>query len=273
MAELIPTGGCYNGMRYAVDGAGQGARNWVADYNTAAIMNDGQILILAVNIDGDDMNDATDATFKIQWENNDDAPGIWNDLAATGELKWATVSDLIDGNAVIEAEDCGANVVNCAGKGWPHADGIEKEGANGFTRTIIDDIFQDFHWAIDLSDADSANQDHYNFRLTTDIDSVIGTMVALLQVVIAGEIAGITKNADRSSVIGGVTVTAYRSDEAGSDPKPTNAAFVGQVVSHASTGVYAIGSLFAGAKYFLHFYKDDTEDLSDGSPEITAVAL
>jgi hypothetical protein len=45
-----------------------------------------------------------------------------------------------------------------------------------------------------------------------------------------------------------------------------------QVVSHATTGVYSLVGLVSGTKYFLHFYKDDTADLSGGSLEITAVA-
>ena len=147
MTELVPAGGCYNSMRYAVNGAGAGARNWVAAHNTAATMTDAQLLILAVCIDADDMNDATSATFKIQWANNTDSPTTWNDLASTGEIKWSSSTDLVDGNAVVAAEDSGGNVVNCTNKGWARRDGLEKEGANGFTRTITQDRYEEFHWA------------------------------------------------------------------------------------------------------------------------------
>jgi hypothetical protein len=268
--ELLDAGGCYNSMRYAIDGAGQGARNWAAAHNTPATMNNQQLLILAVCIDADDMNDADDATFKIQWENFSDDPGAWNDLAGTGEIKWSSLTDLVDGNAVVVAEDSGGNVVDCSTKGWPHRDGVEIEGKNGITRTVVQDAYEDFHWAIDLSGADHVNGDVYGFRLTQADDTVIGTMSDRLTVITAGKIDGTTKNKDRTSAVGGVTVTAYESDEAGSDPKPIGA-HVAQVVSHVSTGVFSLTALTSGSKYFLHFYKDDTDDFSDGSPEVTAV--
>lgn len=270
MTELLAAGGCYNSMRYARDGAGAGERDWAAVYNTVASIGHMRRLILAVCIDADDMNDATDATFKIQWENNSDNPGTWNDLAATGEIKWASDTDLVDAATVTSAEDSGGNVVDCSTKGWSRRDGLEKEGANGFTRTIAQDAYEEFHWAIDLSGADYANEDQYGFRLTQSDDTVIGTMSALLTVVTSGKIDGTTKNKDRTSAVGGVTVTAYASDEAGTDPKPIGR-LVSQVVSHATTGVYSLMGLISGTKYFLHFYKDDTDDVSDGSPEVTAV--
>lgn len=271
MPELLAIGGCYNAMRYARDGAGQGDRDWAAAHNVAATLTEAMRLILAVNVDGDDMDDATDATFKIQWENYSDDPGTWNDLAATGEIKWAIDTDLINGNAVVEAEDSGGNVVDCSGRGWSHGDGREQEGVNGITFTVVDDVTVDFHWAIDLSGADAANEDEYNFRLCQSDDTVIGTMVARLTVVKAGKIDGVTQNIDRTAAVGGATVTAYESDEAGSDPKPISDGFKAQVVSHATTGVYSLtGNIVSGKKYFLHFYKDDAPDLSDGSIEITA---
>lgn len=269
--ELMAAGGCYNGMRYASDGAGQGARDWLAAYDTVATIGHTIRLILAVCIDADDMNTATDATFKIQWENYSDNPGVWNDLAATGEIKWASDTDLINNNAVVPGEDCGANVEDCTGKGWSHRDGLEKEGENGFTRTIDQDAFEDFHWAIDVSGADYVNEDEYNFRLTQADNTVIGTMVARLTVVTGGKIIGTTKNKDRTAAVGGVTVTAWESDEAGSDPKPKSQSFRAQVVSHVTLGTFTLLALFSGKKYFLHFYKDAANDLSDGSPEVTAV--
>ncbi len=268
MPELLATGGCWNAGRIALDGAGAGARNWQAAIETNVVLTDAQIAIFAHCVDSDDMDDATDATFKLQWRNVSDA-GSWNDLAATGEIKWATVSDLVDGNAVVVAEDSGGNSVNCSTKGWSHTDGIEKEGANGFTRTIFEDEFQDFHWALDLSDADAINADEYEFRLTESGGTVIGTSLATLTVVVAGKIDGTTKNNDRTSAVVSVQVTAYLSDEA-SPPKPVGA-HVAQLVSSGADGTFSLLGLVSGSKYFLHFFKDDTADLSDGSIEITAV--
>lgn len=270
--ELMAAGGCYNSMRYALDGAGQGARNWRAAHNQAAQMTQLMRLILAVNVDGDDMNDADDASFKIQWANVSDAPTTWYDLSSSGEIRYASDTDLIDGNAVVEAEDSGGNVVNCTGKGWSRADGIEVEDKNGITRTVVQDTFQDLHWAITLANADYENGDEYSFRLCQADDTVIGTMVANLTIVKAGKIDGITKNKDRTSPVVSVTVTAWPSDEAGSNPKPTSEGFVAQGVSDGATGAFSlVGNIISGDKYFLHFYKDDTADLSDGSPEVTAV--
>jgi len=266
MGELLAAGGCYSSMRYARDGAGAGSRDWVVAHNTAGVMTDGEILILAVCIDADDMNDATDATFKIQWRNKTDA-GSFADLAATGELKWSSSSDLSDGATVTADEDSGGNIVDCVGKGWSRRDGLEKEGANGFTRTILDDAFEEFHWAIDLSGAGLG--DDFEFRLTESGGTVIGTMLDVLTVVKAGKIDGTTKNNDRTSAVGSVQVTATISDE-GSPPKPVGSV-ISTVVSNSSTGVYSLVDLVSGSKYFLHFFKDDTNDLSDGSPEVTAV--
>jgi len=268
LVELLAAGGCYNSNRWAKSGAGVGARNWKAAVNADAEMTDISQAILACCIDADDMNNATSATFKIQWRNVTDA-GSFADLAATGEIKWSTTSDLVDGATVTSAEDSGGNL-NCTGKGWSRRDGIEVEGKNGITHTVNQDAYEDLQWAIDLTSADGTNGDQYEFRLCESGGTVIGTCVGKLTVVKAGKIDGVTKNADRSAVVGGVTVSAFRSDEAGTNPKPINI-LRAQVVSDASTGAYSLPDLISGAKYFLHFYKDDTNDLSDGSPEVTAV--
>jgi len=272
MAELLATGGCYDSMRFAKDGAGANVRDWLAEINTAAQMTTAMTLILGVALEGDDMNVATDATFKIQWRNITDA-GSWTDLASTGELHWSTTSDLTNGNSVDSAADSGGHSLNCMGKGWTVMNSREQEGVNGITFTCQDDEYLEFHWAIDLDSADGPNEDEYQFRICESGGSVIGTCNAYLTVVTAGKITGVTKNADRSAVVGGVTVTAMRSDGAGSNPKPViDKVPRAQTVSDGTTGAYTLlGDLVSGATYFLHFYKDDTDDLSDGSPPVTAV--
>lgn len=271
MTELLAAGGCGNDNRIARDGAGAGARDWIDDVGAANVtMNQQELAIIAFCIDADDMNDATDATFKLQWRNVSDA-GSFADLAATGEIKWSSSTDLVDGNAVVVAEDSGANSINCAGKGWTHRDGLEKEGANGFTRTIVQDRFEDFHWAVALDSADHGNGDQYEFRLTQSDATVIKLGTTKLTVVTAGKISGTTKNKNRSSAVVSVRVTVYLSDE-GTPPKPVGPP-VAQLVSSGSDGTYsAEEQIVSGGKYFCHFYKDDTDDLSDGSLEITGVA-
>ena len=274
MAELLDVGGCGEpNNRIANDGAGQGARDWAHELEVAdvEIPVDGTTrVIVAFTIQADDMNDADNATFKLRWRNVSDA-GSFADLAATGEIKWATDTDLIDGNAVVSGEDSGVAIIDCIGKAFSRRDGLEKESANGFTRTINQDASEDFHWAVNLTDADSANGDQYEFQLTESDGTVIKVGTTKLTVVVAGKIDGITKDDSRSSPVDLVTVTAVESDEAGSDQKPTGS-IITQVVSTVTTGAYSLTDMIvSGRKYFLHFYKDDTDDLSDGSIEVTAV--
>lgn len=272
MVELLDAGGCgEDNNRIAFDGAGQGDRDWAHALQATNVEIPSNLrIIVAFTIQADDMNDADDATFKLQWRNVSDA-GSFADLAATGEIKWATDTDLIDDNAVVAGEDSGANVFDCIGKGWSRRDGLEKESANGFTRSINQDAYEDFHWAVNLTDADDANQDQYEFQLTESDGTVIALGVTKLTVVVAGKIDGITKNDTRSAPVDLVTVTALESDGAGSDPKPTGS-IIAQVVSTVTTGAYTLTNMIvSGRKYFLHFYKDDADDLSDGSIEVTAV--
>jgi hypothetical protein len=274
MTELIAAGGCYNCMRFALDGAGVNLRDWRGAIDTTQDFSDVEVLILAVCFDADDMNVATDATFKIQWRNISDA-GSWTDLASTGEIKWGSTSDLVDDASLASAAYADSpSSIDCVAKGWTveSPTSQEVEGANGKTMTVSDDDLHEIHWAIALDSADAANADQYEFRVTDTSSSVIGTGIGKLNVFVPGKIDGTTKNATRSSAVGGVTVSAFVSDGAGSDAKPEGA-LVSQVVSHASTGVYSLTGLASGIKYFLHFYKDDTADVSDGSPEVTAVDL
>lgn len=267
MTELLAAGGCGNDNRIARDGLGPGVRDWLGAVLVANVtLHQFDIAIVAFNIDADDMNNATDATFKVQWRNVSDA-GSFADLAATGELKWATASDLVDGGTVIEAEESGANSVNCANKGWSRRDGLEKEGANGFTRTVNQDAHEDFQWPVDLSGADHANGDQYEFRLTQSDATVIKLGTTKLTVVTAGKIDDVTKNKDRSAAVLSMNVTAFLSD-GGTPPKPTGAV-VAQVVSSGSDGTFSLqGEIVAASKYFL-IYGD--ADQSDGSLEITPV--
>jgi len=270
VTELLAAGGCGNDNRIARDGAGAGARDWLDAVGAANVtLHQLNVAIVAFNIDADDMNDATDATFKLQWRNVSDA-GSFADLAATGEMKWSSSSDLVDDATVVEAEESGANSINCANKGWSRRDGLEKEGANGFTRTITQDAHEDFQWAVALDSADHANSDQYEFRLTQSDATVIKLGTTKLTVVTAGKISGTTKDDDRSAAEVSVTVTAIESD-GGSPEKPTGPV-VAQVVSSGSDGTYSLeGNILSGNVYFLHGWADKASDVSDGSPPITAV--
>jgi hypothetical protein len=265
----ISNGRCVNGIRYALDGAGAGSRNWIEAADVTAEATTAQVIIVAIAFDSDDMN-AINGDFYLEWR-NETAAGSWSDLGSSGELKWSSSSDLSNGATVVEAEQNGTE--NCSSMGVTNTNGVEREGANTVTMSgVSSKLVFDLQWAVDMSGADGANGDQYAFRVSESGggSGVYKTFTALLTAAVAGKIDGTTKNSDRSAAVGGVTVTAYLSDAAGSDPKPIGA-HVAQVVSHASTGVYSLTGLASGVAYFLHFYKDDTADLSDGSPEVTAV--
>jgi hypothetical protein len=267
MASWTGNGGCINGIRFAADGAGQGDRDWLAAVDVAAEVTNAETMILAIAFDSDDMN-AISGDFVLEWQDATDADG-WNDLASSGELKWGTVSDLVNDNAVVSAERNGSE--NCSAMGVSHTDGKEREGANDAAMSsVATKLVFDLQWAIDCSGAE--NNHEYEFRVSESGggSGVYKTFTAKLTTVTAGKIDGTTKDENRDVAVGSVTVSAYLSDGAGSDPKPIGA-LKSQVVSHSSTGVYSLTGLVSGSDYFLHFYKDDTEDLSDGSISVTAV--
>lgn len=265
------TDGCYNGVRFAEGVAGgAGTRTWLAAADTDATNQpNNKTVIVAMAMDTDDMCSLTD-DMVIQWQDDTDVSG-YSDLSGSGELTWSGTSDLTNGNAVVDAESMGEE--NCSTMGATHEDGVEREGANlAAVSGVASKRVVDFHWCVDLSGAEAGHDYSFRFRTATGGGGdLIATTTAVVSVVAAGKIDGTTKNADRSAAVGGVTVTAYRTDDAGSDPKPIGS-MISQVVSHASTGVYSLTGLVSGADYFLHFYKDDTADLSDGSPVVTAVA-
>jgi len=123
------------------------------------VMATNQQLILAAILDGDAMNIATGATFKVQWRDFTDS-GAWTDLAATGEMKWGTSSlQMTNNTALIAAESNGGNTVNCVNKGWTVYAGENDEvvGENMQTESVQDDEIFELHWLIDLADADSAH--------------------------------------------------------------------------------------------------------------------
>lgn len=271
MTDWVANGGCINGIRYANDGAGAGARDWAAAADIGATFIDGVSIIVAVSLDSDDM-DAISGDVVLDWRNVTDNPsGSWTSLAATGELKWATDTDLVNNNAVVDAERNGTE--NCTGMGVSHLDGIEREGANDVALSSVasDSVF-DLQWAVDLTGADGTNGDVYEFRVSEDGSNSYKIFTARITMTPAGKIDDITKNNARTAAVVSVTVSAYASDGAGSNPKPVGP-LVAQVVSSGSDGTYSLqGGLESGEDYFLHFYKDDTADLSDGSPVVTAVA-
>jgi len=269
MTSWTGNGGCINGIRFALDGAGVGSRNWSAAADTGFTYNTEQIVIVAIAFDSDDMN-AISGDFYLEWQNATASDG-WNDLSSSGELAWATVSDLSNGATVVTDERNGTE--NCSTMGVTHTDGVEREGANDVTMSSVSSkLVFDIQWAVDLSSSDGANGDTYEFRVSESGggSGVYKTFTALITVEVAGMIEGITKNANRSAVVGGVTCTCWLSDGGSPDPKPIGP-IASQTVSDGGDGTYHLDALASGSDYFIHFYKDDTDDLSDGSGPVTAI--
>ena len=273
MGALEGEGGCYNGGMVGLAPTAN-TRTWLSTLNEAVMVDftTDQRVIICCSCDGDDMNVASGCDWILRWRNKTDA-GSFATLASTGEIKWATDSNLTNDQALVAAE-AGDNPssVDCTGKGWSVLEGWEVEGASGVTNKAgNDDTLIEVHWAIDISGATAG--DEYEFQFWDDDNAEFtggSTMATTIRPVIPGKIDGTTKNADRSAAVGGVTVSAFASDNAGSNPKPTGE-LASQVVSNATTGVFSVTGLVSGLDYFLHFYKDDTADLSDGSPVVTAV--
>jgi hypothetical protein len=273
MADLISNGGCLNGHRWGLDpGVADTAPLWIEAEGVDVVNHIiGVDIILALSFDGDDMN-LIAGDFEVRWRNVTDA-GSMAVLAATGEMNWAASTALVNGDGVPNAEQFDPG--NCSGMGVDQSinDGIMREGANAADLTDIGDgeVHENW-WAISTDDAVAGKT--YEFEIVetgqTSPYSGANPLSATVSVLAAGKIDGTTKNKDRTAAVGGVTVSAYRSDDAGSDPKPIGP-LAAQVVSHASTGVYSLTGLGSGFDYFLLSYKDDTADLSDGSPVVTAV--
>jgi len=262
-------GGCINGIRFADEG-GSPTRAWIVGADVDAVNQpNNKTIIIDVAADSDDMC-TIDGDFVLEWQNKTDASG-WNDLAATGELKWGTVSDYANNDTLAIADFNGTENCSTMGVTATTEPNTEKEGANLVQVTSIGskDLIN-FCWAVDLSGA-LAGKD-YEFRISQNGggSGIFKTFTAVVSVVAAGKIDVVSRNADSSATVGGVTVSAFTSDEAGTDPKPIGE-MLGQIVTNGS-GVGSVTGLVSGQKYFLHYYKDDTTDLADGTIEITAVA-
>jgi hypothetical protein len=264
------SGGCINGIRFADEG-GSPTRAWIVAADTDADdQPNNKVIIIDVAVDSDDMC-AIDGDFYLEWQNKTDASG-WNDLSSTGELRWGNVSDYANNDTLAIADFNGTENCSTMGVTATTEPNTEKESANLVQLTSIGskDLIN-FCWAVDLNFATAAKD--YEFRISQNGggSGVFKTFTAVVKVVAAGKIDVVSRNKDSSATVGSVLVTAMLSD-GGTPPKPV----VGEkVVAQGTTngsGVLSLTGLVSGFKYFLHYYKDDTADLADGTIEITAVA-
>jgi hypothetical protein len=264
MVNWVTNGGCINGIRYADEAL---VYLVPADTDLDNIPNN-QVIIVSVSLDGDDM-DAISGDFFLEWRNVTDA-GSFADLGSTGELRWGNVSAYANGDNPTTGELNGTE--NCSGMGvTPATFGIQRESANEINLSSVgEDEVSGHFWAVDLNFALAGKS--YEFRITEagGGSGVYKLFTAQINVVQAGKIEIVSRNLDSSSTVGSVVATAIPSDEAGSPKIDLTKKPAGQTTTNGS-GVGTITGLVSGDKYFVHYYKDDTTDLADGTIEITAV--
>jgi hypothetical protein len=263
MANFISNGGCSNGARVARDGAGAGARNWQA---AADIDITGWLLswrmIFATMWDSDDMN-SIDGDFQLQWRNVTDA-GSFADLTATGEVKWATDTDLVNDNAVVSDERGG--VENCTGMGVSHLDGYEIEGASAKDLIgITSDSVFDMQFAVDMSGGDLG--DEYEFRVVeTGTSNSYGTYAGTVKIVEnTGDIVGVTKD-NGGSALASCKYAVFKVTDEG---PPEVYEYKGNGTSDGS-GNYSFTVYWDGStpNYMVYAEKDDTPNVMDATDNV-----
>lgn len=262
MTNWISSGGCYNAMRWSHDGAGAGARDWAAAVDADLGEYPKTIeLILATSWDSDDM-DTISGDFELQFRNLTDA-GAWTVMGAATEVAWGTGTDLVNGNAIVAAEELGVN--NCSGKGPSHLDGVEREGANSVTMSsIASKVFFDLHWAIDLSGATDAKE--YEFRVVeTGTSNVYATLAGTVVAGATGTISGVSKDKDGND-LGSCFVTVHQKVEGGGPPHLYDCKQA--TTSHATTGAYSFSDLLKSKEFFVYFTKENAPHVMDATDDV-----
>jgi hypothetical protein len=133
----------------------------VTNYDTA------NTLIIVIQVD--EVKGPWDAAYTLRWRNETDNPGGgFTALAATGEVKWATDTVLVNGNA-ITSQWC-TNVPG--GSTWQNGEEVEG-AATCDSINLADEYYTEIAWAIDLEDAGAGDQ--FTFQL---YDQTNGAAVA-----------------------------------------------------------------------------------------------
>ncbi|MFX1300369.1 MAG: hypothetical protein ACFFDE_05445 [Promethearchaeota archaeon] len=137
----------------------------VTDYNKA------YELIVVAQIDEE--KGPWEAQYSLQWRDVTDE-GSFADLAATGEIKWGTATDLQNGNAVVIGEKACTNTPS--GSSWQ--DGEEVEGtAVCDSINLGDEYYTEIHFAVNPNDAEAGHE--YEFQLYDSTNSAaIGVLLA-----------------------------------------------------------------------------------------------
>jgi hypothetical protein len=266
MADFIGNDGCYNACRVARDGAGQGARNWQAGLDVSVTgWQPSWRLIFATGWDPDDMN-LIDGDFQLQWRNLSDG-GSWTVLAASGEVKWATDTDLINASAVVAGEDAGAG--NCGGMSEGRMDGWEVEGVSNIDLIdITPDYWFDVQFAVDMSGADPG--DEYEFRVvetgTSNVQSDDPCAATVKIAEFGGAIAGITKDKNGSVLVDCKVALFLVTDEG----PPEEYEFIESQISDGVTGAYSFTIYWDGSppNFMVYAMKDDSPHVFDATDNV-----
>jgi hypothetical protein len=269
MAAFVDLGGCYNASRVAKDGAGAGSRDWQAAADTVVTgWRPSWRLIFATSWDGADM-DNYNGDFQLQWRNDDG--GTFAVLASTGEVKWATDTDLVDGATVVAGEHNGAN--NCSGMLDGIGDGEEVEGDDASTTYVgVAKLYFDIQWAVDMSGATAG--DTYEFRVvetgTSNVQSDDPCTTTVKMAENNGTIDGITSDIDGSVLIS-CHVSLF---EVTSEGPPHEYEFVESQISHGTTGAYSFEVWWDGTAPYHMVYssKDDTPHVFDATDNVVQPA-
>lgn len=163
----------------------------ISRVNDADVTNwySSRIVVLCTNIVSGG-KDTTGCAYKLQWRDETDNPGgSFTDVGATGEVKWATSSEYeTDGSAPYTNY-----VVETTGD--TRTTGLASVGDNRIpdsgTFDMGDDQYAEFHWVLDLSDA---NVDHqYTFQLY-NITQGAAVGIAGARITVIGSPPAITLN-------------------------------------------------------------------------------
>jgi hypothetical protein len=112
--------------------------------------------------------DPLSTTFTLDWQKDG---GSWNTLAATGELKWAGV-----GNMVVTDYTPATGIFFCTSCGGNAVDGAMHDAAAAVTLDIATDDDSEWWWAIDPAGASAFSS--YAFRVNDNRGQFTNTVLA-----------------------------------------------------------------------------------------------
>jgi len=138
------------------------------------VFKDAEFIVAAMCESGEH-KDAS-STLRLEWRNVSTG-GSFAALSSSGELKYGSNTDLVDGNAVTHGEE-GVTATNPAN----HEDGQEHEGSNAVLWGVVQGVYHEEHqYAISCSDAIEGNW--YEFRVWDETEgAAVGTLLCQVKI-------------------------------------------------------------------------------------------